>query len=252
MEAPTAAREVGAEPASAEQKQQQQQNLLRAPYIYKPESSDTLLDHATAMQLKYRDRPAKDIELAMQSNDIKSLVNDVSFLTSKARYGDLVVYIGNNIGAWLPVAAKMFPTLQFLVYDGNPAKLIQLQERDYHLSGFPSNIHIRPCWFSDHEAENLVNLKFPNYNAASTLVIAETRNMVYDKKSCGPVIKNCVKDMADQDSWIHILKPRSASLKFDMPYQGGKHYSYLAGEMHLQVGLVCFVWSRKKKFKQAK
>lgn len=225
--------EQGDDLATLQHEQPKQQQ--RAPYIYKPESSDTLLDHATAMQLKYRERPARDIELGMQSNDIKNLVNDVSFLTSRARYGDLVVYIGNNIGAWLPVAAKMFPTLQFLVYDGNPAKLMQLQERDYQHNGFPSNIHIRPCWFSEHEADKLVNLKFPHYNANSTLLVAETRNMVYDKKAAGPVVKNCTKDMTDQDAWIHILKPRSASLKLDMPYQGSKHYNYLAGEMHLQV-----------------
>ncbi len=207
--------------------------VSQQPYIYRPESVETLLDHAAAPKLKYYERTAKDIELGMQNHEIKNLIRDVAFLTSKARYGDLVVYIGNNIGPWLPVTAKMFPTLQFLVFDGNPVKLTQIIDKGEDL--FPPNIHVRPCWFNEVEAERLTKLKFPTYKGLNTLLISDTKNLVYDKENPGPVMRHVAKDMSDQELWVKALHPRSASIQFDMPYQGGKHYSFLAGEMHLQV-----------------
>ena len=216
----------------------------RPPYVYRPESSSTLLDHELAPKLKYFERSAKDIAIGMQNNEIRNLVRDVAFLTAKARYGDLVVYIGNNIGQWLPVAARMFPTLQFLVFDGNAVKLAQIKDKaesapSLSTPSFPANIHVRPCWFNDLEAQKLTSLKFPTYKSLNTLLISDTKNLVYSKENPGPVMRHVGKDMSDQESWICALHPRSASIQFDMPYQGGKHYSFLAGEMHFLVSSAC-------------
>ena len=37
---------------------------------------------------------------------------------------------------------------------------------------------------------------------------------------------------------MHALKPRNAMLKFDLPYRDAKNFSYIKGELRLQVGFV--------------
>ena len=34
---------------------------------------------------------------------------------------------------------------------------------------------------------------------------------------------------------MHALKPRNAMLKFDLPYRDAKNFSYIKGELRLQV-----------------
>ncbi len=46
--------------------------------------------------------------------------------------------------------------------------------------------------------------------------------------------ENICRDLSDQETWVHILRPRSAMLKFRMPFEGYSNYSYLKGKMYLQ------------------
>lgn len=48
----------------------------------------------------------------------------------QGKVGDTVIYVGHGIGTHLPVVAKMFPTMQFLVYDANPNPWYQSQLAD--------------------------------------------------------------------------------------------------------------------------
>ena len=117
--------------------------------IFKPPDGSILLDHEFSPKTKYKDRSAKEMERAVFSPDLKCLVNDVQFLTEKSRDGDTVIYVGNNTGPWLPMAARMFPGLQFLVYDGNAAKL----NKEIEDGTMPENVHLKTSWFSELEAE---------------------------------------------------------------------------------------------------
>ena len=85
---------------------------------------------------------------AVQYPDLSRVINDVNFLTDKSKEGDVVIYVGNNIGLWLGTVARMFPTLHFLVYDGNSMKLNRAMEQ----GKLPSNIHLKNSWFSVAEA----------------------------------------------------------------------------------------------------
>ena len=38
-----------------------------------------------------------------------------------------------------------------------------------------------------------------------------------------------------QENWVQLLRPRSAQLKFKLPYHGPSTYSYLKGDMHMQL-----------------
>ena len=57
--------------------------------------------------------------------------------------------------------------------------------------------------------------------------------MAWTEKKAG---QDLDKDLADQDAWMRILKPKSAMLKFDLPYRENKSYTYLQGQLCLQVG----------------
>lgn len=117
--------------------------------VFKPPCGSTLLHHESAPKMAYKERSAREMERAVHSPDLKCLINDVGFLTEKSKDGDTVIYVGNNIGAWLPLAASMFPKLQFLVYDGNACKLSKhIQE-----GTLPDNVHLQTTWFSEMEAE---------------------------------------------------------------------------------------------------
>ena len=72
-----------------------------------------------------------------------------------------------------------------------------------------------------------------------TLLMAETSNLSYSKDGSEPIFRDLDKDLGNQDAWMHLLKPRSAMLKFCIPYHGGKQYSYLQGKLHLEVKLLC-------------
>ena len=170
------------------------------------------------------------MERAVHSPDLKRLISDVAFLTDKAMRDDIVIYAGSNIGHWFPIVAKMFPTLHFLVYDGNPVKLDKLAEQ----VGLPPNVRVKTSWFTESEAKRFVKTAGTPHQHASVLLIADSNNLEWDRETPGPVLKDIHKDMADQDTWLHALKPRSAMLKFDLPYREGKSYSYVKGQMCLQ------------------
>lgn len=121
---------------------------IRQKKIYRPPCGNTVLHYSESPRLPYRARTAKEMERAVHCPDLKCLLNDISFLTQKCKQGDVVIYVGNNVGCWLPMVAKMFPTLQFLVYDGNPVKMA----REMSAGRLPDNVHLKASWFSEVEA----------------------------------------------------------------------------------------------------
>jgi hypothetical protein len=217
--------------------------------VYRPTHFTLSLDHSTANRMKYSKVTPEQLHGSVYCSELKNLMNDISFLTEKASAGDTVVYIGNTIGSWIQMVTSMFPTLQFVVYDGNPTK-VQLQmaaENANCRTGdrAASNTMFNHTWFSAAEADRFICTKFPSYDPSRTLVIAETRNIMQlascpeDDDDDGPAevfhSSHVLKDMADQEMWMHALQcPRSALMRFTLPYVDGKNYSYMKGEMRLQ------------------
>jgi hypothetical protein len=139
--------------------------------IYKPPTTSRLLEYSSSPRMKYRERASEEKAGLSHCPNIKMLVNDVDFLTENAKAGDTVLYVGGTIGAYLPVVASMFPTLQFLVYDGHPESLHYKNASDEH----PPNLHLKPVWFSQEEAVQFVSL--PLYNPSRTLLMVDSRNI---------------------------------------------------------------------------
>jgi len=236
--------------------------------IYKPSDIKLTLSHATSPRASYAKIAANDTKGSVYCSELKNLMKDIQFLTAKALPWDTVIYIGNTMGRWVETVSRMFPTLQFMVYDGNPTKVQTaiangtLVEDPTHFMKHPGNVHLRDSWFSVQEAERLTGGgRGSLLDSTKTLMMVETRNM-YAEAAQGPAPgpassvaensgdkhaaddrtqnnsvyteRDVLKDMADQDAWVHALRPRSALLKFNIPYQGGKSYSFIQGEMFLQ------------------
>ncbi len=102
--------------------------------------------------------------------------------------------------------SRMFPTVTFLVYDGNPVKLEKMEKNSVPL---PQNVRLKPSWFSEAEAKRFARTGIPTHvSNDSVLLIADTNNLEWDKENPGPVVKDLNKDLADQDAWLHAIKPR--------------------------------------------
>jgi hypothetical protein len=67
--------------------------LSKPMTVYKPLSSDRVLDYSTSGKMKYRERESKEKSGLPHCTHIKMLVNDVDFLTEKARQ---VEHTSNN------------------------------------------------------------------------------------------------------------------------------------------------------------
>jgi hypothetical protein len=179
-------------------------------------------------RLQYRERSHKEMERAVHNPDLKNLVNDVAFLTDKAMRDDVVIYAGCNVGHWFPTVARwvdelffitsfsshfycpwmsrMFPTVTFLVYDGNPIKLDKMEQNNLAL---PPNVRLKPSWFSESEAKRFAKTGIPQHvPREKILLIADSNNLDWDKETPGPIIRDLDKDLADQDAWMHVIKPR--------------------------------------------
>jgi hypothetical protein len=232
--------------------------------VYKPTEVVLTLSHAESPRKAYTRFSEDDVKGVVYCSELKNIMKDVSFLTDKSMPGDTVIYIGNTMGRWVETVSRMFPMLQFIVYDGNPTKVQTcmaegtLKEDPVHTMKHPGNVHLRNTWFNVQEAENLTTGRNAPLSPTRTLMMVETRNMSHAPEDTPPsdpvqdctdveesmkhgtasqapfVERDIMKDMADQDAWLHVLKPRSALLKFNLPYQGAKSYSYMSGTMLLQ------------------
>ena len=104
------------------------------------------------------------------------------------------------------------------------------------LRSLPGNIHLRQAWFHKKEAEAYMNARMVKFNPARTVLISYAQNVMTttldssssssvdtfagcdtaaaaedeeeDPKSITLYEQNVLKDMSDQDTWMHTLRPR--------------------------------------------
>lgn len=90
----------------------------------------------------------------------------------------------------------------------------------------PTNIHLRPAWFHKKEAEAYMKTRMVNFNPSKTVLISYAQNVmtttldhqghegneddeqIEDPRSVTLYEQNVLKDMSDQDTWMHTLRPR--------------------------------------------
>ncbi len=134
----------------------------------------------------------------------------------------MVLYVGAADGYHTNYLAKLFPKLQFELWDPRKFKAIETE-----------NVKIYRKYFTDKDAKEYAK------NGKKILLICDIRNLDFGKaikKSCGDdekAEKIVGDDMKFQSDWTKIIKPVYASLKFRLPWCPGKS-KYLDGTIYLQ------------------
>lgn len=206
--------------------------------IFRPSSSSRTIDYATCPKLRFDpshlEVPRKGPGAYAYNPHLKMLCNDVDFLTQKARAGDTAIYVGGSIGAYILLLAKMFPSVQFVMYDHNMSNSVK-KAKDAGL--LPPNLQHREEVFSEKVAAQL--LLQDSLKSSKLLLMSDLRNITRNawgnEGQVAVTDENVVNDLHLQENWVQLLRPRSAQLKFKLPYHGPAQYSYLKGEINAQL-----------------
>lgn len=231
--------------------------------IFQPSSRSRVLDHETSPRLKFNkedweERKTKDPGTLAYNPHLKALCSSITFLTEKCRAGDTVLYVGGSVSSYLFTLAKMFPTLKFKLFDHNTSNFLK-RAKDEGI--VPSNIQHYQEIFSDQVAARLLIKE--NLEAGDTLLISDLRNVTKNAWGRGYVAvtdENVVNDLhlqvclffcvfdcffhgkepnsavaKKQENWVQLIRPRSADLKFKLPYHGPSRYSFLHGQLQFQL-----------------
>ena len=176
----------------------------------------------------------------------KLVMYEIEFLTlywDKTKIPNLrCVYAGAAPGFHLPLLLKLFPGVRFICYD--------TRELEVDLVEYKNQIEFRKRYFNDDEAAQFANQNdvfFISDIRALTLKHinpekARTREEKQMTRVQGEVemYKNQGKiksDLADQMSWVKIMNPVVACLKFAPPWllnRQSRDYLYLKGTCYLQ------------------
>ena len=152
---------------------------------------------------------------------IKLLYSELLFLIKCSKPGDLVLYVGAASGYHTGYLARMFPELEFDLWD--PGKFdIELND----------NINIYNEFFSDTSAEQYAKRKNKRLLYICDIRSIEMGQLTKAKDMEGS--ENIVVDnMESQMRWAQIMKPAYAYLKFRLPYNV-ETFKYLTGQIYLQ------------------
>ena len=145
----------------------------------------------------------------------KLLFSEILFLTKYYDENALVLYVGAAGGKHIPYLSDLFPKLHFHLYD--PSKF-DIEETD--------KIRIFNKKFTDEIATK--------YSNEMVLFISDIRTYenlkTADREEYNEII---LRDMSWQMSWVNIIKPIAASLKFKLITKAGRT-EYFDGTIYLQ------------------
>ena len=159
----------------------------------------------------------------------KLLLSEIQLLTkyyAEHKKDPVLLYVGAAPGTHLLILAKLFPRVQFILYDG---------------AKFDTELHKDPNRFEIHEGpkggfvytetiEALRDRFVENKSADRLIFVSDIRLGNDDKNKFEDGVKN---DMEMQQTWTTILKPQMGLLKFRMSYnmKHGDKLNYLKGDI---------------------
>jgi hypothetical protein len=169
----------------------------------------------TEKKLKYEPRK-NEITTNIHFGQLKLLMSEIQFLT---RYYNgekaLVVYAGAAPGQHFPLLSKYFPNIIFHLHDPAPFRI-----------GSSKKIKIFNQYFTDEVAEGYRGKK-------NIYFISDIRRDPGGRDT----EKMIIEDNEWQKTWLEIIGPKQALLKFHIPYPGtikSEKYKYLDGEVYAQ------------------
>lgn len=160
-------------------------------------------------------------------------LSEVDFFTSNTNTTDTytVVYAGAANGQHIPLLSKMFPNLEFHLYDPAPfSPLIDKENTKLKINLYKDST-LPIGFFTDEIALKYTTTK-------NLLFICDIRLAPTEKKN-NPKYKSLFEEKVDNDmkiqkDWVLIMKPISSILKMRIPYNVKDKFEYLDGDVRFQ------------------
>jgi hypothetical protein len=170
----------------------------------------------------YRSYGDNKIVTSLHHGQRKLFLSELQFLTSVLKKKDqavTVLYVGAAPGTHLKFLSRLFPNVEFYLYD--PARFI--------IPGSKDKMHIFNQFFTDETAKQ--------WSGKCDLFISDIRRS--EGKEDSDLFERLVaEDMEMQQEWVRMIRPRlGALLKFRPPYiEPGVRMTktYLAGKVMIQ------------------
>ena len=181
--------------------------------------------HETWQGLDYDSSLPSGVCGVMHSGQLKLLCSAINFLTQNARPLDLVLYSGADLGDHVNVLARMFPELEFHVYDNcevNTSNAI-------NISHIPRKFQM--CDVNRY-AKHSDNLLFMSD------MRTVKRNKNGEVRATSNSNANVIDNLRLQKRMVTGMGPRASMLKLRLPYteegMQGERFEYFKGDMHVQ------------------
>jgi hypothetical protein len=166
-------------------------------------------------RLSYQPQAA-DAKATLHWGQRKLLLSEIEFLVMHPTITQ-VVYAGAAPGTHILYLAKLFPKVQFDLYDP--------REFSPTLASTPT-IHTHVQYFTDETASEWVGRE-------NIALISDIRTGDADTMSIKELEVRVATDHAWQRSWYNIISPSAAMFKFRLPWNN-EHTEYLDGQIFLQ------------------
>lgn len=185
--------------------------------------------------------PSKKMDDNLHLGQLKLFTNELVFVLQHC-YSDAsekrkqIVYIGAGPGNHLVILTRMFPTIEWHLFD---------VRFDPELSKI-KNVKLFRRYFDEEDVKNYSSIQ--EKNVVDLYLISDIRNLSYD--SGGWSLEEELKVMEDmelQKNWVQSIKPKFSMLKFRLPFpekeviaKVGESVFYLDGIIYKQP------WARSK------
>lgn len=203
---------------------------------------DDLILHENQPKMTYDG--SKTFTKNMHYGQVKLFSNELEFLLSfvfkndrgKSDKRKIVLYIGAGPGEHIVYLAKMFPTVEWHLFDCRFDPRLEKNK----------NVYLELRYFRESDVK--IFRDFAREPDIDLYLISDIRNLTYDSKSWSfeETMKSW-EDMELQRSWVEQIKPVYSMLKFKLPFPEpevlekiGESVSYLPGIIYKQP------WARGK------
>lgn len=173
-------------------------------------------------------------QLKLFSNELEFML---SFVCTPDTRKKIVLYIGAGPGNHLVYLTKMFPTVEWHLFD------CRFDDRLRTIK----NVQVFQRYFLEEDTIRYSELnKDPNIDL---FLISDIRDMTYDSKNWSAKEElKLLKDLELQRSWVVALKPKVSMLKFRLPFPEPEVFSLVGGETIRYLDGIIYKqpWSRGK------
>ena len=152
---------------------------------------------------------------------LKLLLSEIEFLTPFYGQSLCVIYAGAAPGLHVPMLARMFPSMHFVLVDPAPS---------FVANGEYCNVEVIADFMTDTLAGDFAAKYGPNLLFISDVRVGAT----VENESDDAQQQRIQRDMDAQRGWLMVMRPLSSILKFRLPWCGGMS-KYLSGRIHFPV-----------------